>query len=222
MIHFVAGCLGSWHFNKDLFVNPMGEMNWKNSGPSTAEKMGGTNALFRFRKRDCTYLIILFSESKFIPSCFCDVDLSFFLFLPVRLVSLAVCGIWNWTRWRHRAPLTVWGWHPATSSPSSPGFTSPVRADIWPSVSILTSHQSTWWINQTHFRFNSFITPLRLCMLDESLMLGRDLEIQLEIRLVSDSGLLLHTGAKKTQQLSLYLNQGQVTQPCTQTYTDKT
>ncbi|XP_056106000.1 laminin subunit alpha-5 isoform X1 [Rhinichthys klamathensis goyatoka] len=47
--------------------------------------------------------------------------------------------------------------------------------------------------------------------IDESLMLGRDLEIQLEVRVVSDSGLLLHTGAKKTQQLSLYLNQGQVT-----------
>uniref|UniRef100_A0A673I5R5 Laminin subunit alpha-5 n=1 Tax=Sinocyclocheilus rhinocerous TaxID=307959 RepID=A0A673I5R5_9TELE len=47
--------------------------------------------------------------------------------------------------------------------------------------------------------------------IDESLVLGRDLEILLEVRLVSDSGLLLHTGAKKTQQLSLYLNQGQVT-----------
>ncbi|XP_016364529.1 laminin subunit alpha-5-like [Sinocyclocheilus rhinocerous] len=45
--------------------------------------------------------------------------------------------------------------------------------------------------------------------IDESLVLGRDLEILLEVRLVSDSGLLLHTGAKKTQQLSLYLNQGQ-------------
>uniref|UniRef100_A0A671KQZ1 Laminin subunit alpha-5 n=1 Tax=Sinocyclocheilus anshuiensis TaxID=1608454 RepID=A0A671KQZ1_9TELE len=47
--------------------------------------------------------------------------------------------------------------------------------------------------------------------IDESLVLGRDLEILLEVRLVSDSGLLLHTGAKKTPQLSLYLNQGQVT-----------
>ncbi|KTG35339.1 hypothetical protein cypCar_00020114, partial [Cyprinus carpio] len=47
--------------------------------------------------------------------------------------------------------------------------------------------------------------------IDESLVLARDLEIQLEVRLVSDSGLLLHAGAKKTQQLSLYLNQGQVT-----------
>uniref|UniRef100_A0A8C1UBQ2 Laminin, alpha 5 n=1 Tax=Cyprinus carpio TaxID=7962 RepID=A0A8C1UBQ2_CYPCA len=37
--------------------------------------------------------------------------------------------------------------------------------------------------------------------IDESLVLARDLEIQLEVRLVSDSGLLLHAGAKKTQHL---------------------
>ncbi|XP_051518234.1 laminin subunit alpha-5 [Myxocyprinus asiaticus] len=48
-------------------------------------------------------------------------------------------------------------------------------------------------------------------IIDQSLVLGRDLEIQLEVRPVSDSGLLLHAGAKRNQQLSLYLNQGQVT-----------
>nr|XP_009294934.1 laminin subunit alpha-5 isoform X1 [Danio rerio] len=47
--------------------------------------------------------------------------------------------------------------------------------------------------------------------IDESLVLGQDLEIQLEVRLDSGSGLLLHTGAKKTHQLSVYLEQGQVT-----------
>ncbi|TRY84024.1 hypothetical protein DNTS_013565, partial [Danionella cerebrum] len=47
--------------------------------------------------------------------------------------------------------------------------------------------------------------------IDESLVVGRDLEITLEVRLLADSGLLLHTGAKKTLQLSLYVNQGQVT-----------
>ncbi|XP_043080700.1 laminin subunit alpha-5 isoform X1 [Puntigrus tetrazona] len=46
---------------------------------------------------------------------------------------------------------------------------------------------------------------------DESLALGRDVEIQLEVRPVSDSGLLLHAGAKKSAQLSVYLKQGQVT-----------
>uniref|UniRef100_A0A4W5QX50 Laminin G domain-containing protein n=1 Tax=Hucho hucho TaxID=62062 RepID=A0A4W5QX50_9TELE len=45
--------------------------------------------------------------------------------------------------------------------------------------------------------------------IDEALVLGRDLEVQLEVRLVSDSGLLLHAGTG--QQLSLYLNQGEVT-----------
>ncbi|XP_045065442.1 laminin subunit alpha-5 isoform X2 [Coregonus clupeaformis] len=47
--------------------------------------------------------------------------------------------------------------------------------------------------------------------IDESLMLGRDLEVQLEVRPVSDSGLLLHAGTGAGQQLSLYLNQGAVT-----------
>lgn len=69
-------------------------------------------------------------------------------------------------------------------------------------------------INQTEFRkmlYTTLCLLLLSVMLDESLVLARDLEIQLEVRLVSDSGLLLHAGAKKTQQLSLYLNQGQVT-----------
>ncbi|XP_030624223.1 laminin subunit alpha-5 [Chanos chanos] len=50
-----------------------------------------------------------------------------------------------------------------------------------------------------------------LLTIDESLVLGRDLEIQLEVRPLTDSGLLLQVGGKKTQQLSLYLNQGEVT-----------
>ncbi|XP_053279907.1 laminin subunit alpha-5 [Pleuronectes platessa] len=47
--------------------------------------------------------------------------------------------------------------------------------------------------------------------LDESLVLGRDLEIQLEVRPVSDSGLLLHAGTSADQHLSLVLSQGEVT-----------
>uniref|UniRef100_A0A8C7JXD6 Laminin subunit alpha-5 n=1 Tax=Oncorhynchus kisutch TaxID=8019 RepID=A0A8C7JXD6_ONCKI len=50
-----------------------------------------------------------------------------------------------------------------------------------------------------------------LMAIDESLMLGRDLEVQLEVRPVSDSGLLLHAGSRAGQQLSLYLYQGAVT-----------
>ncbi|XP_042337060.1 laminin subunit alpha-4-like, partial [Plectropomus leopardus] len=47
--------------------------------------------------------------------------------------------------------------------------------------------------------------------IDESLVLGRDLEIQLEVRPVSDSGLLLHAGTSPDQHLSLVLSEGQVT-----------
>ncbi|KAG7323189.1 hypothetical protein KOW79_012891 [Hemibagrus wyckioides] len=46
--------------------------------------------------------------------------------------------------------------------------------------------------------------------IDESLALGRDLELELEVRPVADSGLLLHAGVRKHQQLSVYLNQGEV------------
>lgn len=45
---------------------------------------------------------------------------------------------------------------------------------------------------------------------DESLVLGRDLEIQLEVRPVSDSGLLLHAGTSPDQHLTLVLRQGEV------------
>lgn len=47
--------------------------------------------------------------------------------------------------------------------------------------------------------------------IDESLVLGRDLEIQLEVRPVSNSGLLLHAGTSPDQYLSLILKQGEVT-----------
>lgn len=50
-------------------------------------------------------------------------------------------------------------------------------------------------------------------MVDELLALGRDLELELEVRPVADSGLLLHAGVKKRQQLTVYLNQGEVSTP---------
>ncbi|TUI56729.1 Laminin subunit alpha-5 [Bagarius yarrelli] len=45
---------------------------------------------------------------------------------------------------------------------------------------------------------------------EELLALGRDLELELEVRPVVDSGLLLHAGVKRSQQLSVYLSQGEV------------
>lgn len=69
-------------------------------------------------------------------------------------------------------------------------------------------------------------SPLVLCLLvsalpvltdspasppaDESLVLGRDFEIQLEVRPLSDSGLLLHAGILPDQHLTLVLRQGEV------------
>ncbi|XP_063064918.1 laminin subunit alpha-5 isoform X2 [Engraulis encrasicolus] len=48
-------------------------------------------------------------------------------------------------------------------------------------------------------------------LIDESLSLSQNLEIELEVRPASASGLLLHAAGYKNQQLSLILNQGQVT-----------
>ncbi|XP_054881817.1 laminin subunit alpha-5-like, partial [Poeciliopsis prolifica] len=47
--------------------------------------------------------------------------------------------------------------------------------------------------------------------IDDSLVLGRDLDIQLEVRPASDSGLLLYAGTSSDQYLSLFLSQGEVT-----------
>ncbi|XP_061621466.1 laminin subunit alpha-5 isoform X2 [Phyllopteryx taeniolatus] len=47
-------------------------------------------------------------------------------------------------------------------------------------------------------------------VLDEPLVLGGDLEIRLEVRLVSDSGLLLHAGTNSSQRLILTLRRGEV------------
>lgn len=73
---------------------------------------------------------------------------------------------------------------------------------------------------------SSHRSPVMLCLLvwvlpvltdstasppaDDSLVLGRDLEIQLEVRPVSDSGLLLHAGTSPDQHLTLVLRQGEV------------
>lgn len=45
---------------------------------------------------------------------------------------------------------------------------------------------------------------------DQSLVLGRDLEIQMEVRPVLSSGLLLHAGMSPDKHLSLVLSHGEV------------
>ncbi|XP_018593227.2 laminin subunit alpha-5 isoform X1 [Scleropages formosus] len=47
--------------------------------------------------------------------------------------------------------------------------------------------------------------------IDDTLVVSRNLEIKLEIRPISDSGLLLHAGGTTESQLTLYLSQGEVT-----------
>ncbi|XP_013886048.1 laminin subunit alpha-5 [Austrofundulus limnaeus] len=46
---------------------------------------------------------------------------------------------------------------------------------------------------------------------DQVLVLSQDVEVQLEVRPISDSGLLLHAGSSADQHLSLVLSQGEVT-----------
>uniref|UniRef100_A0A7N8XFZ2 Laminin subunit alpha-5 n=1 Tax=Mastacembelus armatus TaxID=205130 RepID=A0A7N8XFZ2_9TELE len=46
--------------------------------------------------------------------------------------------------------------------------------------------------------------------IDESLVLGRDLEIRLEVRPILGSGMLLHAGTSSYHQLNLFLRQGEV------------
>ncbi|XP_072557894.1 laminin subunit alpha-5 isoform X1 [Paramormyrops kingsleyae] len=46
---------------------------------------------------------------------------------------------------------------------------------------------------------------------DNTLLVGGDLEIQLEMRVVGDTGVVLHAGGGGDRQLTLYLNRGEVT-----------
>ncbi len=163
--------------------------------------------------------------SKIVPICTFSQDItlwlwcgfSFFLFLSSRRVSVGCVRDLKLNEVPSTEPLSQCG--SDTLLPAAP----PARGLLLQSGRI-SDHRWAHQSNTLQIEFRKVVYStlglLRLSvMLDESLVLGRDLEIQLEVRLVSDSGLLLHTGAKKSQQLSLYLNQGQVTQPCTHTYT---
>ncbi|XP_057219104.1 laminin subunit alpha-5 isoform X1 [Triplophysa rosa] len=112
------------------------------------------------------------------------------------------------------APLYIGGL-PSNHSAATPGFIGCVRDVKLNEVELQSPSRSVGAIpcfqqplQQPAVYFSSHGGYLTI---DESLVLDRDLEILLEVRTVSDSGLLLHAGAKKSQQLSLYLNQGQVT-----------
>ncbi|XP_034550802.1 laminin subunit alpha-5 [Notolabrus celidotus] len=115
---------------------------------------------------------------------------------------------------RLTGPLYIGGVPPSLTAPGSGGFVGCVKD--------LTLNQAPAG-NPVHSQGTvpCFQNPLQPgayfsgqgghLTIDESLVLGRDLEIQLEVRPVSDSGLLLHAGISPEQHLSVVLNQGEVT-----------
>ncbi|XP_047186725.1 laminin subunit alpha-5 isoform X2 [Scophthalmus maximus] len=117
-------------------------------------------------------------------------------------------------RTRLSGPLYVGGAPPTLTVPGSGGFTGCVKDLTLNEVPAGSPAHSQGTVP-------CFLNPLQPgayfsgqgghIAIDESLVLGRDLEIQLEVRPVSDSGLLLHAGTSPDQHLSLVLSQGEVT-----------
>ncbi|XP_071369418.1 laminin subunit alpha-4-like [Centroberyx affinis] len=117
-------------------------------------------------------------------------------------------------RTRLTGPLYVGGVPPSLTAPGSGGFVGCVRdlkLNEAPAGSPAHSQgASPCFVNplQPGVYFSSQGGHIAI---DESLVLGRDVEIQLEVRPVSDSGLLLHSGTSPDRHLTLVLNQGEVT-----------
>ncbi|XP_035512224.1 laminin subunit alpha-5 [Morone saxatilis] len=117
-------------------------------------------------------------------------------------------------RTRITGPLYVGGVPASLTAPGSGGFVGCVRAltlNEAPAASPAHS-QGTVPCFQNPLQPGAYFSGHggRIAI-DESLVLGQDLEIQLEVRPVSDSGLLLHAGTSPDQHLSLVLSQGEVT-----------
>ncbi|XP_030280261.1 laminin subunit alpha-5 isoform X2 [Sparus aurata] len=117
-------------------------------------------------------------------------------------------------RTRLTGPLYVGGVPPSLTAPGSGGFVGCVRdltLNEAPAGSPAHS-QGTVPCFQDPLQPGAYFSGQGGNMaIDESLVLGRDVEIQLEVRPVSDSGLLLHAGMSPDQHLSLVLSQGEVT-----------
>lgn len=117
-------------------------------------------------------------------------------------------------RTRLTGPLYIGGVPPLLTAPGSGGFVGCVRdlrLNEAPAGSP-THSQGTVPCFQDPLQPGAYFSGQGgHIAIDESLVLGRDLEIQLEVRPVSDSGLLLHAGMSPDQYLSLVLSQGQVT-----------
>ncbi|XP_045913044.1 laminin subunit alpha-5 isoform X2 [Micropterus dolomieu] len=117
-------------------------------------------------------------------------------------------------RTRLTGPLYVGGVPPSMTAPGSGGFVGCVR-DLTLNEAPVGSpahSQGTVPCFQNPLRPGAYFSGQGgHIAIDESLVLGRDLEIQLEVRPVSESGLLLHAGTSPDQYLSLVLSQGEVT-----------
>ncbi|XP_073325739.1 laminin subunit alpha-5 [Pagrus major] len=117
-------------------------------------------------------------------------------------------------RTRLTGPLYVGGVPPSLTAPGSGGFVGCVRdltLNEAPAGSPAHS-QGTVPCFQDPLQPGAYFSGQGgNIAIDESLVLGRDVEIQLEVRPVSDSGLLLHAGRSPDQHLSLVLSQGEVT-----------
>uniref|UniRef100_A0A8C2ZML6 Laminin subunit alpha-5 n=1 Tax=Cyclopterus lumpus TaxID=8103 RepID=A0A8C2ZML6_CYCLU len=117
-------------------------------------------------------------------------------------------------RTRLAGPLYVGGVPASLAAPGSGGFVGCVR-DLTLNEALAKSpahSQGTVPCFQSPLQPGAYFSGQGGHMaIDESLVLGRDLEIQLEVRPVLDSGLLLHAGTSPDQRLSLVLRQGQVT-----------
>ncbi|KAM9752098.1 laminin subunit alpha-5 isoform 2-T2 [Menidia menidia] len=114
---------------------------------------------------------------------------------------------------RIRGPLYVGGVPPSLKVPGSGGFTGCVRDLKVKEVPAGNPSHSQGTVPC----FHSPLLPGAYfsgrgghIAIDELLVLGQDLEITLEVRPVSDSGLLLHAGTSENQHLSLFLHQGEV------------
>ncbi|XP_035771041.1 laminin subunit alpha-5 [Neolamprologus brichardi] len=117
-------------------------------------------------------------------------------------------------RTRLTAPLYAGGVPASVAAPGSSGFVGCIR-------DLMLNGAPAGDPAQSQGTVPCFATPLQPgayfsgrgghIMIDESLALSRDLEIQLEVRPIVDSGLLLHAGTSSDHHLSLILIQGKVT-----------
>ncbi|XP_031700147.1 laminin subunit alpha-5 isoform X2 [Anarrhichthys ocellatus] len=116
-------------------------------------------------------------------------------------------------RTRLAGPLYIGGVPPSLTAPGSGGFVGCVR-DLTLNEARAESpahSQGTVPCFQSPLQPGAYFSGQGGHMaIDESLVLGRDLEIKLEVRPVLDSGLLLHAGTSPDQRLSLVLRRGEV------------